>query len=305
MTRSVPSRFAPVLVALAGLVSACSGSDAASDTTTHHHDTGSAPFGAPDRVISGPQGNLAQFVVECTFSHAAPDDPIVHPDAPGASHIHVFFGATTTDAFSTVDTLRASDTTCNQPADTASYWAPAVLRGQVVQTPVKSVAYYRAGIDVDPTTVQPYPFGLKIVAGNAGALEPQPTSVVAWACGAGSIRDVTPPECPAERNLRLLVTFPDCWNGSDLDSADHRSHMAYSTGGQCPTDHPVPVPQLQFSVEYPVTGNVDDLILASGSLLTGHADFYNAWDPDRLQREVNSCLHRDVVCGVASGRTDG
>lgn len=302
MTR--PSfRRALAALALAGLASACSGSGsdgaAAPDTSTP------ATFGAPDRVISGPQGVLAQFVVECTFSHAAPDDPIVHPEEPGASHIHVFFGAATTDAFSTADTLRASDTTCNQPADTASYWAPAVLRGQVVQTPVKSIAYYRAGIDVDPTTVQPFPFGLKIVAGNAAALEAQPTSVVAWSCGAGSIRDVTPPECPAERNLRLLVTFPDCWNGTDLDSDDHRSHMAYSSGGQCPSDHPVPVPQLQFSVEYPVTGDVDDLFLSSGSLLTGHADFYNAWDPERLQREVNNCLHRDVVCGVASGRTDG
>ena len=28
-------------------------------------------------------------------------------------------------------------------------------------------------------------------------------------------------------------------------------------------------------------------------------------DPDRLAREVRNCLHRDVVCGVASGRTNG
>ncbi len=298
------ARRAVATAALAALAGACSASD---DTATHHHDatTGGAAFGAPDRVISGPQGEVAQFVVECEFSHAAPDDPIVHPGSPGASHIHVFFGAITTDAFSTVDTLRASETTCNQPADTASYWAPAVLRGQVVQTPVKSVAYYRAGIDVDPTTVEPYPFGLKMVAGDMSAVEPQPNSVVAWSCGAGSLRETTPPECPAGRNLRLVVTFPDCWNGVDLDSDDHHGHMAYSSGGQCPADHPVVVPQLQFLVEYPVTGNVDDVMLASGSVLTGHADFYNAWDPDRLRREVENCLHRDVVCGVASGRTSG
>ena len=29
--------------------------------------------------------------------------------------------------------------------------------------------------------------------------------------------------------LLLRVTFPDCWNGEDLDSEDHRSHMARST----------------------------------------------------------------------------
>ena len=54
-----------------------------------------------------------------------------------------------------------------------------------------------------------------------------------------------------------------------------------------------------------MTGSIDGLELSSGGLLTGHADFYNAWDVDRLAREVRNCLHRDVVCGVASGRTDG
>src|SRR5688572_33250399 len=33
----------------------------------------------------------ANFVVVCKFSHRAPDDPIVHPGAPGMSHDHTFF----------------------------------------------------------------------------------------------------------------------------------------------------------------------------------------------------------------------
>ena len=31
--------------------------------------------------------------------------------------------------------------------------------------------------------------------------------------------------------LRLHVTFPSCWNGQGLDSADHQSHAAYRGAG--------------------------------------------------------------------------
>lgn len=293
-----PTSLVAIVVAMVAVTAAGCGGDTAAVVAP-------APHAAPDRVLSGPQGRVAQFVVECDFSHAAFDDPIVFPGQEGASHLHVFFGNTTTDAHSTVDDLVAGDTTCDQHLDRASYWAPALIRDGVVQTPVKSVAYYRAGPDVPGTEVQPYPLGLRMIAGRAAATEPQPIEVVAWSCGAGIVREAEPPACPDGRNLRLLVTFPDCWNGVDLDAPDHVSHVSYSSAGACPASHPVPVPQLQFSVEYPVTGPTDGLELSSGGLLTGHADFYNAWDPARLEREVRNCLHRDVVCGVASGRTDG
>lgn len=266
----------------------------------HRQDHVDTENGAPDRLIAGPQGAVAQFVVECAFTHAAPDDPIVSPGQPGASHLHVFFGAIDVDASSTADDMLAGGTSCDQPGDTASYWVPALLRDGVPLEPVRSVAYYRAGPDVDPISVEPYPFGLEMVAGSAAAVDAQPLEVVAWTCGTGSRRDVTPPECPVGTELRLVVTFPDCWNGTDLESVDHISHVAYSVGGGCPASHPVPIPQLQFSVQYPVVGPTDGLELASGGLHSGHADFVNAWNPDRLAREVRNCLHRNVVCGVAS-----
>ncbi len=270
-----------------------------------HPPTDVTSLGQPDHPIAGPQGAVPQFVVECAYSHAAPDDPIVAPGEFGAAHLHAFFGNTTTDANSTIDSLFAGDTTCDQRADLAAYWAPALLRGAEVLRPVKSTAYYRPGIDVDPKSVQPYPKGLVMIAGNAAAEEPQPLSIVAWGCGTGIARAVEPPECAQDRNLRLIVTFPDCWDGDNLDSPSHKSHIAYSSGGDCPEGYPVPIPQLQFSVEYPVWGATDDLMLSSGGLLTGHADFMNAWTPERMQMEVELCLHREVVCGIASGRTSG
>jgi hypothetical protein len=78
--------------------------------------------------------------------------------------------------------------------------------------------------------------------------------------------------------------------------------MARSADGACPESHPVALPQLLLSIGYPITGSGHDLSLASGSLLTGHADFFNGWDEHKLATEVSSCIHQDVTCGVVSSR---
>ena len=285
------------------LVAACG--DGGGSKSAGHAPSDATSLGQPDAPIAGPQGATPQFLVECLYSHAAQDDPIVFPGQPGQSHLHVFFGNTDVDAFTTVADLADGDTTCDQPLDKAAYWAPALLRGPEVLTPVKSTAYYRPGVGVDPTIVQPFPEGLVMIGGNAGARGEQPLSIVAWSCGAGIERAVLPPECSEGRDLRLLITFPDCWDGVNLDSDDHHAHVAYSSGGQCPEGFPVPILQLQFSVEYPVWGSTEGLVLASGGLTTGHADFMNGWDQEKLASETRLCIHREVVCGVASGRKTG
>jgi hypothetical protein len=68
----------------------------------------------------GPQGRVPQFVVECGFSHAAADDPIVAPGHAGHSHRHVFFGNTSTSADSTVEDLSRAA----RPATSSSTWRP-------------------------------------------------------------------------------------------------------------------------------------------------------------------------------------
>jgi hypothetical protein len=290
----VTARIFPVMLAIT-LLGACGGHEGRSIDA----DPAAAVRESPTQA--GPQGRVPQFVVECRFSHAGPDDPIVHFGHPGRSHLHTFFGSTITDASTTADDLAAGGTTCEQKLDRASYWAPALLdRGRMV-VPTGAAAYYRPGVGVDPDTVEPYPFGLKMIGGDQAATRPQSLDAVAWACGTGSERHATPPTCPEGRPLRLLVSFPDCWDGVQLDSDDHVSHMAPSADGACPESHPVAVPQLLFSIEYPVTGPGHDLSLASGSLLSGHADFFNGWDERKLATEVSSCIQRHVTCGVVNG----
>ena len=250
------------------------------------------------------QGTVPQFVVRCAFSHAATDDPIVFPGDPGASHRHDFFGNRTTDAFSTPDSLLGTDTSCQQALDTAAYWSPTLFDHGVPVVPQGADVYYRPGPRIDPTSVRPYPHGLVMISGDAMAMEPQSTKFVGWACGSGGDPQVAAPVCPPDAPLRLKVVFPDCWDGRSLDSADHHSHMAASVDGRCPAGHPVPVPQLQLTVRYPIHGEGHELNLAPGSMLGGHADFVNSWDQAELESQVRLCLNRVLVCGVISNKAE-
>lgn len=306
------------VVALIGLMSGCASTGADESNTASsavrepsssmaHLDHGQVleepdVMGRPDRIIAGPQGGVGQFFVECEFSHSAPDDPILYPDQPGQSHVHAFFGNVSTDAFSRHATLVGQDTSCDDARDTAAYWVPVLVDGGQLIPPAFAIGYYRAGIDIDPTTVEPFPPGLVMIAGDPLAEADQPIEVVAWSCGHGSRKSVLPPQCPPETELRLSVTFPDCWDGVHLDVVGHRRHMHYSSGGHCPASHPIPVPQLVFAAHYPVSGDVSGLRLSSGTIRTGHADFMNSWDQSHLRSEVDLCIRRSIVCGVVSGR---
>ena len=288
-----PRRRRGLAVLLLAAVSACGGT---AQTSMQRVDDG------PDPHRVGPQGNVAQFVVECDVSHYAYDDPIVHPFHAGLSHLHQFFGNVEVGSEPDYDAVVGAATSCEQAKDTASYWAPALLGvdGKRIE-PLGLTAYYRPGSGIDPATVEPYPAGLMIVGGDAMADAPQPADIVAWSCGTGSRREVEPPACPGGSSLRMLVKFPDCWDGEDLDGDGGVGHMEYSDGG-CPASHPRPLPQLLIAIDYPPVDPAG-LTLASGSILTGHADFWNVWDQDKLAEEVALCLNLDLVCGVSDGRS--
>jgi len=245
-------------------------------------------------------GRAAYFAVGCGFSHRNQDDPIVFPNLPGRSHDHTYFGNESTNAASTPASLReAGQTSCRLRADTAAYWAPTLfVSGRAIE-PLGAVVYY---VRRTSGEVQPFPPGLKMIAGNAAARSAQSQSVTFWSCGrrSGVGRSSTIPTCPAQperssasagRNLRLVVNFPNCWDGSRLDSADHKSHMAYSVDGVCPGSHPVAVPALTILIGYPVSGGAS-AELASGGQFSGHADFVNAWNQRALAALVDRYLNR-------------
>ena len=201
---------------------------------------GYEPVGPGDRLYAGKPGLDRQLLGQvtggpgefgsiCTFNHSKPDDPIVFPGQPGASHLHDFFGNAGTNANSTDDSLRGGQTTCNIRGDTASYWAPAVYVNGAYKMPQGVIAYYRTG-GKDYKSIQPFPRGLKYVLKD--------TSRVTYECLNGSGvggRYKTLPNCPSDTTAFVIeYEFPDCWDGKWLDTPDHQLHMTYASAGQHP-----------------------------------------------------------------------
>jgi hypothetical protein len=122
--------------------------------------------------------------------------------------------------------------------------------------------YYKTGYGgVNPHTVKNFPAGLRIVAGNSKSTTPESDQVVRFQCNNSDGASFNHIPTNAEGNaggcapgtwLVMEISFPQCWDGVHLDSADHQSHMAYPTGSGCPADHPVPLAEITERALYTV-----------------------------------------------------
>jgi hypothetical protein len=242
-----------------------------------------------DTSTAAPREGDVRFKVTCQFDHSAPDDPIVFPNQPGAAHSHDFFGRRNlTASTDTYEELLAGFTTCNDSGDRAGYWTPSLYIDGVKTNPSRMTAYYRRG--EKDGTIAAYPDGLKIVAegGSTG-----------WQCttstGAGIFSAPTPDGC--RHDLTLRIEFPDCWDGVNTDSPDHRSHMAYSAPAgdhhACPASHPVPVPALTTYSHFGDVPAGATVTLSAGEL---HGDFFNGWVRSRLLERIDTCLNGVQRC---------
>jgi hypothetical protein len=253
---------------------------------------------------------VAQWNVLCGIDHFAADDPIVFPGQAGASHMHSFYGNTTTSANTTTASLLGSRSSCGrdfQDLDHSAYWVPSLMKKaadgsvSVEKNQDQSlVVYYRRKGGNGPQ-VKPFPKGLRMIAGNAKATTPQDTHILAWDCGEGGPETANIPNCTGGQQIHMSMAFPNCWNGRDLDSADHKSHMAYATdAGVCPADHPVSLPEVTFESDYPGLYNGSQYVLSSGGQYSFHGDFFAAWDQRTQNALVASCLNSPHDCAAVN-----
>lgn len=271
----------------------------------------SRPASASDfRVVSPTASDFPQhvdWVTVCFVTKRAPDDPIIFPGQPGKSHDHTFSGSLAINPDSTADELLASPTNCRNTGDRSSYWMPTLLVNGQPRLPYQVRAYYRAGTH-DTTQLHAIPFGLKLVAGNAMATSPQSARIAGFQCrisgqGATVKKQALPPQCGSEALFEMSVVFPNCWDGRNLDSADHRSHLSYAVDYKCDPAHPVQLPQLTLAERFEPGTTRGTITLASmNSPLTLHADFFNAWDPRSMDALMKHCIYAHVFCEDVTDR---
>jgi Domain of unknown function (DUF1996) len=124
-----------------------------------------------------------------------------------------------------------------------------------------------------------------------------------WSCFNSGRRSSTIPTCPAGDNVSMNIDYPQCWNDA-LDSADHKSHLAYPSGGHCPASHPHAIPAISYHVLYAGGGNTSSWRLASDMYdraLPGgypvHGDWFTGWKPAILQAWTRLCVQQPATCG--------
>jgi hypothetical protein len=244
-------------------------------------------------------------------------DPIVAPGKANA-HAHTIMGANGISLTSTYDDMRASDcSTCKVMADKSAYWIPSLHYQfpngsfQMVDHGGMLVYYLQRGGANE--TIKAFPPGLRMLTGspftrnNTGSDE---SKAINWNCIDYSNNN-NYPETPGmdhtvcANGLRAQVFFPSCWDGVNLDSADHKSHMAYPDGinnGVCPKSHPVHLISIFYEVYFSVDpfnklNDGGNFVLSTGDR-TGyslHGDFLNGWDQGILQQAVDQCTNDSGV----------
>jgi hypothetical protein len=265
----------------------------------------------------------------CAPSHNAYDDPIVYPGQPGKAHLHTFFGNTKTDANSTYRSLRTTgEGTCNNLLNRSAYWIPAMMngRGKVVMPDWISIYYKRPPQD-SVYCAPPYataclglPRGLRYIFGynmsNPGKSDP--TRMRWFNCdgpGAVSGHFANIAEalkgCPKGARLGAVIVGPNCWNGKELDTPDHRSHMAYQyydgvrNAPVCPQTHPYLLPFFEAAAWYTTDGTASEWFFSSDRMpgmadqppgATFHADWFGAWEDNIQDLWTANCINKALNC---------
>lgn len=261
------------------------------------------------------------------------DNVIVAPGVSnGAHHFHDYIGNQSNNAFASDEDLAAADTSCVDKGDKSTYYWP-VLRlqngkqerdagapgggtegnaGQIVTA--KQVTLTFVGNPRGKVTAMPRL--LRIITGDAKAFVNGPANANAsWSCTGFEDRQLKDkyPLCPAGSDVVRTFRFQSCWDGRNIDSANHRTHVAFAApDGSCPTGF-VAIPQLVQRIVYGVAAPslndggrtvpffaVDSFPEQLHKPVTDHGDFINVFDEDLMGTMVD-CINSGRTCGARGG----
>ena len=269
------------------------------------------------------------FRISCGVSHMSNDDPIVFPNQQGAAHHHTFIGNTSINATSDLYNLHANgNSTCQGGImNKSAYWVPSMIdtATHAPIQPIDVLIYYKSGDANYPSNepvIQP-PKGLRMIVGNSkGTPADEATTPGHFICENSTLGNkwsTTIPNCNAGENLLFHIDFKQCWDGKNLDSPDHKSHMSDRVGvpgtnrAICPADHPVRIPLIGYNIHYsnPVKDAMKNWRLASDNYpssmpggYSAHADWVNGWDEQLFARVIADCIQARLDCHATMAGKD-
>ena len=258
--------------------------------------------------------DIGAFRIACGVSHMSNDDPMIFPNQQAATHHHTFYGNTSLNYKSNLNTLSSTgNSTCaGGIMNRSAYWHPTMIDTRT-NTPVlpddgQALFYYKTGYNgVVPSAVKVPPKGLRMLVGNPKATTAADVQATKYVCINHQTQDSNGmpwqkaiPNCAVGTYLQMVVSFPQCWDGKNLDSPNHKDHMAYPDNG-CPASHPVPIPEITLNMNFDIkTANQtaswrlasDNYAKTSPGGYSGHADWVNGWDEPTMAGIVRNCLNQ-------------
>ncbi|MFG2310761.1 DUF1996 domain-containing protein [Streptomyces sp. NPDC048566] len=294
----------------------------------------------PGKPAASGDASTGTFSVECGVNENKlynTDNIIVAPGVGnGAHHTHDYVGNQGVDAFSSNDKLAASETSCSEQGDKSSYYWP-VLRlqdgtkefdagrpggggegnvGRILQAAKADITY----VGSPQGQVVAMPKFLRIITGDAKAFTNGTANANAhWSCtGFEDKVQLTDkyPICPGGSDVVRSYAFQSCWDGQNIDSANHRTHVAFADAeGRCQNGFKA-IPQLTMRLVYDVpapvveNGQVKNPFAVDGfpeqlhKAITDHDDFISVMD-DKLMNSMVDCINGGRTCGAGADAGSG
>lgn len=281
-------------------------------------------------AANGDSGSTGSFTTNCGVNeneNRNSDNVIVAPGVSnGAQHQHDYVGNQGNNAFASDEDLAAADTTCQNQGDKSSYFWP-VIR---IQDGTEDIDQGQPGGGQDGNVgkiVEPAQAELKFVGNRTSDVVAMPTALriitgdaksftnglgnanTSWSCTGFEDRQVTDkyPICPEGSSVVRTSNFQSCWDGQNIDSANHRTHVDFvEADGSCSNGFQA-IPQLQVRLVYDVPAPqiengqvvnpfaIDSFPEQLHKPITDHNDFINFFD-ENVMNEMVECINNGEDC---------